>query len=147
MKNVSFELSVLTRKSDVLWELFIITSWLAAAWSWIAAADVSWREPEVVVERVKLPESVVKFESPTASIDAVDVVSIVKVVESISICEDGAARMSPDAPDNVREPDEVVILEAAAASIETEEVVSIVKEVESISIWEDGAANVSPHTW
>ena len=87
-----------------------------------------------MVERVKLPESVVKFESPTASIDAVDVVSIVRVAESISICEDGAAKIRPSVPDSLREPDEVVILEAAAASIETEEVVSIVKEVESISI-------------
>ena len=44
-------------------------------------------------------------------------VSIVKVAASISICEDGAVKISPDAPDKVRVPDDVEKFEAAAASI------------------------------
>ena len=88
--------------------------------------------------------SVVKLESPTASIEAVDVVSIVKVEESISIWDDGAAKISPDAPERVSAPEDVVKFEDAAASIETEEVVSIVRVSESISIGDDVAVKVSP---
>ena len=39
-------------------------------------------------------------------------------MESISIAEDGAARVSPDAPEMVRAPDEVVKLEFPAESNE-----------------------------
>ena len=84
------------------------------------------------------------MEAAAASIETEEVVSIVRVAESISICEDGAAKIRPSAPDSIKEPDDVVILEAAAASIETEEVVSIVRVAESISIGDDVAVKVSP---